>query len=243
MALISKLVRHPLTKLALYIVVILAVFAYGLLVGRYKIFPYQQVVSLKEKINPNPFVTSTHDERQVQLFEVFGNRADLVLIGDSHTEFGMWSEYFTSRTIANRGIFADTTGDVLARMDTILSSNPKTAYVMLGVNDIFEELSIEEIIINYQEIVSILKSNNIEVIVQSIVQCHSHRCAQDKIAQINTLNERLEKLAKDEAIDFLYLEGLSNQTGLTDEMTYDGIHLTAAGYKLWLSHIAEHLGK
>jgi len=127
-------------------------------------------------------------------------------------------------------------------MDTILSTNPKIAYVMLGINDIFGEIPIEEIIENYQEIVSVLKSNGIEVIIQSTVQCHAHYCSQDLVAKVNVLNERLENMAEDEAIDFLNLDGLSSQTGLADEMTYDGIHLNAAGYQVWLSKIEEHLG-
>jgi len=127
-------------------------------------------------------------------------------------------------------------------METILSTNPTVAYVMLGINDIYGEISNEEIIENYQQIVGVLKSNGIEVIIQSTVQCHSHYCSQDSVAKVNVLNERLENLAKDEAIEFLYLDGLSDQTGLADEMTYDGIHLTAAGYQVWLSQIAEHLG-
>lgn len=238
---LTKLIQQPIVKITLLTGALAIVFAYGLLVGKYRIFPYQQVVSVKEYISPNPYVISTHAERQVQMFEVFGKDADLVFIGDSHTEFGMWNEHFPTHSVTNRGIFADTTDNVLERMDTILSTNAKTAYVMLGVNDVLVGTSIEDIISNYREIVDTLKSNNIEVIMQSTVQCHIHRCAQDKIDNVNILNERLEKLAEDEAIDFVHLEGLSDQTGLSDEMTYDGIHLTPDGYKVWLSQIAEHL--
>jgi len=242
MALLMKLVRQPKFKVALGAMIILIAFVYGILVGRYKIFPYQQVDSIMELISPSPYASFPRPERQVQMFKVFGNDADIVFIGDSHTEFGMWDEYFPTRTIANRGVHSNTTGDVLARMDTILSTNATVAYVMLGINDIFVEFPLVEIIENYREIIRVLKNNDIEVIIQSTVQCHSHYCAQDTITKVNALNERLEKLAKDEDIDFLNLGGLSDHKGLVDEMTYDGIHLTAVGYQVWLSKIAEHIG-
>jgi len=241
MTLLIRLVRQPIVMVVLHMMILLSVFAYGILVGRFEFFPYQQINSLKDAISPSPYADNVRSERQVRMFEVFGNDADIVFVGDSHTEFGMWDEYFPASTIANRGVHSNTTDDVLARMDSILSLNPKVAYVMLGINDILEGRSIETIIENYQAIVSALKSDDIEVIIQSTVQCHSHYCAQSKIAEVNALNERLEKWAKDEAIDFLYLDGLSAQTGLANEMTYDGIHLTAAGYKVWLSQIAAHL--
>jgi len=39
-----------------------------------------------------------------------------------------------------------------------------------------------------------------------------------KIAEVDALNERLEHWAKDETIDFLYVEGRSTQTGLTNDV-------------------------
>jgi len=215
MKLLFNLLRHPLVMVLLHIVVLLMAFMYGILVGRYEVFPHQQIVALKERISPHPYEVTTYAERK----------------------------HFPTRSITNRGIVSDTTSHVLARMDTILSTNPKVAFVMVGVNDILVDVPIEEIVANYQEIVNILKNNGIEVIMQSTVQCHANRCGQSRIANVNILNERLEKLAQDEAIEFIHLEGLSDPTGLTDEMTYDGIHLTAVAYKDWLSIISERIKK
>ena len=63
-------------------------------------------------------------------------RADIVMIGDSIIERGLWSEW-TGCDIVNRGVGSDTAGGSLARLDEdALSLKPKKVYFGAGLNDI-----------------------------------------------------------------------------------------------------------
>ena len=66
---------------------------------------------------------------QIRLFKEFGDNADIVFVGDSITSNARWNEFFSGKAIYNRGISGDRTKDILSRIDTILSLNPKKAFV------------------------------------------------------------------------------------------------------------------
>ena len=58
---------------------------------------------------------------------------------------------------------------------------------------------------------------------------------------MNSLNKGLILLAESKGVDFLSLGELSAINGLSDEMTYDGDHLSANGYRYWTTKISEYL--
>jgi hypothetical protein len=55
-------------------------------------------------------------DRRSQLEALRGRRAEVVMLGDSLTNFGEWGELLDRPGAANRGIGMDTTEDVLARL-------------------------------------------------------------------------------------------------------------------------------
>ena len=77
----------------LLITSILISFFFGLLVGVYKVFPYQQIKSIKKIIDVRP-VERNRDYR-VRLFENFPSQAEILFIGDSNTEYGEWNDFFS----------------------------------------------------------------------------------------------------------------------------------------------------
>ena len=120
-------------------------FIYGIAVDRYRVFPFKQISYIKNIILP----TSTpykEKKPRATLFDYFFPQVDVVMIGDSITQNAIWSEIFPNIKIANRGLVGDTTEDILKRMDTILSVQPKKALIMVGTNDINIGFSINEII-------------------------------------------------------------------------------------------------
>ena len=225
----------PLLLTCLLLLLVLVSFTYGLLVGKNQIFPFQLIASAKQSISPSPYETSTHRERRVTLFDTITGQSDIVFIGDSHTEYGLWTSPFPNQSVANRGIQEDTTDDVLKRINSILATEPNQAFLMLGVNDILTGVALEKIIENYSELVQTLKSNNIDVVIQSTVQCHVSLCGSNKIESVNALNEQLVQLSANENLRFLPLGKLSESQGLATSLTFDGLHLTPEGYQIWIS--------
>lgn len=214
---------------------ILISFLFGLVVGVYKVFPYQQIKSIKKIIDVRQ-VERNRDYR-VRLFENFPSQAEILFIGDSITEYGEWNDFFPSLTVSNRGVAGDTTADILKRMDSLLSPDTKTVFIMLGINDIFKDISTDEISENYNLIVSSLKKEGMTVIIQSTIQCQIIKCGKEKVSQINILNNYLQNLSLKNDVYFLDLDKLSGKGGLHEDYTYDGIHLNAFGYQYWIKKI------
>lgn len=170
---------------------------------------------------------------QVNEFKKSNEQADIVMIGDSITEHGNWEKISNSSRIINRGLGGDTTALVLERMDSIFSINASTAYIMLGINDLYRINNIDLIYLNYSKIINQLLSKNINVIILSTLQCNSSletsRCP-DIHNNIKSLNLKLSKTENSTFIDLN--KELSDSNGLKLQYTSDGIHLNSSGYSI-----------
>ena len=176
------------------------------------------------------------------LFETFSPKADVVMIGDSVTSAGEWSEIFPDVKIANRGISGETAEDILQRMAPIFAVQPKMAFLMVGINDIYDGQSIDSIFGNYVNIVEQLRTRNITVYMQSTIECSIDKCG-DRIDKVRELNRRLEAYAVEHGITFIDLNaGLSSESqGLLKDYTYDGMHLSAQGFVQWKAMIKAYV--
>ncbi len=90
------------------------------------------------KYHNNDWSRNNYTNR-IQLFKSeplkFG---EIVFIGNSLTEQGAdWSIKFGIRGVRNRGIAGDVTDGVLKRLDEIIYYKPKSVFLLIGVNDIF----------------------------------------------------------------------------------------------------------
>ena len=126
-------------------------------------------------------------------------------------------------------------------MDSILSTNPRKAFIQVGINDIHASVPILTILENYKLIVDALLKENIEVVIQSTIQCGGIYCTPDDIQSVNSVNRGLILLAQSKGVDFLSLGELSAIDGLSAEMTYDGDHLSPNGYHYWTTKILQYL--
>lgn len=216
-------------------------FGYGVASAHYQIFPYHQLIEIRESITSEPPSTERNREFRVQLFEKFAKKSDIVFVGDSLTEAGEWNEFLPGLSIANRGVTGDKTSDVLLRLKSINSTEADFVFLMLGINDIYNDVPLTETVENYKKIVSSLTDKGSRVFVQSTIQCAESRCGSDRIHRVNELNQKLSNISKDLDIDFVDLEELSQKNGLKAAYTYDGKHLSAVGYEAWVSKISEVL--
>ena len=211
-------------------------FIYGFTVDRYKIFPFEQIVYVKNIILPT---STSYVKPRVTLFDYFSPQVDVVMIGDSNTQNAIWSEIFPNTKIANRGLTGDTTEGILKRMDTILSVQPKKALIMIGIMDIYSGLSVNEIINNYVEIIEELRAKGITVVVQSTLECSKTEC-EGRLDKVRQLNQKLEEYSANHNFVFIDINKRlsSSEEGLLSRYSYDGIHLIGKGYSVWAEQIS-----
>ena len=226
----------------LKLLVTFSIFFYGVGVGAYQWFPFQVLHNIKNSFfqdeNYNLSIRN-NEHRRIGLFEQFSPNVDLVFIGDSLTENGEWSDFFPGFKVANRGVESDKTSDVLERLDSIYVVDAEQALIMIGINDIYSNIAVDEIIKNYKKIVKQLLEKKIIVIIQSTIQCLPKVCGPQRVLLVNQLNKKLEQLAFELNVKYLKLSELSNQEGLDLSMTYDGVHLNSLGYQSWVKDIED----
>ncbi|WP_158000855.1 GDSL-type esterase/lipase family protein [Pseudoalteromonas sp. TB41] len=223
--------------------IIFVSFCYGLGVGHYKIFPYNQIKSIKAKLLSESdieksIIHSSHYMSHLSLFKGLSNEYDVVFLGDSITYFGLWNEAFIDKKVANRGIGSDTSEGILNRVDQVLAMNPKTVYIMFGINDIANGEKVEDIFKRYKNIVNILIESKIEIVIQSTLLTSKDNWN----IKVNQLNKYLFDWSKDNGYVYIDLnEKLAPSGSLTTDASYDGVHLKAEMYLKWFELIQKNI--
>lgn len=205
-------------------------------------FPFEQIRIVKNIFLGGSLLKAGEPKPRNTLFETFSPKANVVMIGDSITEGGVWDEIFTGTRVANRGIGGDRTDDILLRMEPIFAVNAEKAFLMVGINDIASGLSVDAIFTNYTNIVQQLRSKGIAVYIQSTLECSANKCG-NKLEEVRKLNEKLKSYAAEQKISYIDINvGLtSEKQGLLGEYTLDGVHLLGNGYLKWSKTISPYV--
>lgn len=235
---------HIPTRKAIIYAAIFGFFAYcwGLFTLYMEVFPYDYLRSAKQRLVANKVTPRHPSNLRARQFELFAPKADVVMIGDSLTEGGLWNDMFPEVRLVNRGIAGDTTEKVIERMNAIIATEPRRAFIMLGINDFQEKATVDQVFSNYLRIVRRLHTENIEVVIQSTVECAEKICGAETLESVRKLNRRLKMYAR--ANNFVFIDlnsGLSSFKGLPDEHTSDGIHLTAQAYWAWFEMLKPYM--
>ncbi|KTD06641.1 GDSL-type esterase/lipase family protein [Legionella hackeliae] len=171
--------------------------------------------------------------------------ADVVMIGDSITWIAPWSDLFANVNIANRGVSADSSAAILYRMDSILSTHPKKAFLMFGINDFLNHIPVDKAFDNYIKIINQLTQQNIETVVQSTLYCSTEKlpaCYSINL-QVNELNAKLKNYAMNNNLTFIDLNSILStpKKGLMAKYSPDGIHVNIEAYKEWAKLIDDKI--
>lgn len=111
-------------------------------------------------------------------------RRNIVMLGNSLTERGFWSEYFPDKRVLNRGIGGDRIVGMLARLDPIVGGQPRAIFIMAGVNDlVFTDISNEDLLGQYERMLDIIadKSPRTKVYIQSALPATSRAANRSKV--------------------------------------------------------------
>jgi lysophospholipase L1-like esterase len=179
-----------------------------------------------------------HKKSQFEMLEQ-NDKYKTVMIGDSITDGGLWNELLNNDLIQNRGIAGDTTDGVLDRLDSV-NKNLKQAFIMIGINDFFQEKSVDYVFSNYLKIIENLQQKGIKVYIQSTLFVGESKPAKYN-QKVEALNEKLKSYAKENSLIFIDLNKIlaSNKT-LKNEFSYDELHLNGKAYKLWTQEIKKY---
>ena len=158
--------------------------------------------------------------------------------GDSLTEWGNWGKYFPNQEIANFGISGEKSNEILSRLDQLLLWKPKKIFLMMGINDLGDGLSYQDVLENYQKLFSLLKEQkDIELIVQSLLPTNEDLFKSTNFDGMNILelNYHLKDLCDKEEITYvdLYTAFSTYTYQLIKDYTNDGLHLNEVGYSVW----------
>ena len=184
---------------------------------------------------------------------------DIVLLGDSLTEGGEWSEYFPGTqaklnkkggAIRNRGIVGDTAEGIYDRLDQIIPGKPKKLFFLCGANDVSHDLSADTIVARIEKVLRKIQkeSPKTKIYLQSMLPFNEsfkrYKKLDGKTYMVAEVNARLEKLAKELKITFINLHPLFLEEGtasLNPKITGDGLHLKKEGYEIWKEAIAKYV--
>ena len=195
-----------------------------------------------------PYLPEHYAER-VARFESQPVRSDrIIFLGNSITEGGNWAALTGDSTVVNRGISGDVSFGVLERLDDITRRRPSKLFVMIGVNDIGKDIPEAVIANNVRKAIEEVQeeSPHTQIFVQSVLPVDpaypNFPQHYDKEHQIIRLNRLLRNVAAESNVKFvnLYPLFLDNVGWMEDRFTSDGLHLSPAGYELWVDYLKQN---
>ncbi len=193
----------------------------------------KQLSKYSYKNNPNY-------TEQLDLNTLYAKQAKIVMLGNSFTYKANWNELLNRHDIANFGIGSDITEGYLRRIQTILSLKPSIVFIEGGINDLALDIAPARTIIHIQQIVDTLLQYNITPILHTILPVHASYPASLRINEkVWCMNQAIIKYANQKHIQVIDLTPQLTSQGFLQHnfVQQDGIHLKAAGYKIWAEQL------
>ena len=171
------------------------------------------------------------------------NYGDIVFLGNSITWGGKdWSKRLKYPNIRNRGIGGDVTDGVLARIDEITYFKPKAVFLLIGINDLWNnnnpnDPSVEYIANNIIQIAQVINTETpkTKIYVQTVLPIEKEQY-KTSILKVNEIIKANEKENSYQIVDLFSI--FVNENGLIrKELSTDGIHLNEMGYDAWVEFI------
>jgi lysophospholipase L1-like esterase len=165
----------------------------------------------------------------------------VVFMGDSITD--AWGHptgvFFPGEPYINRGISGQTTPQMLIRFwPDVIALQPKVVVILAGTNDIAGNTGpstptmIED---NLMAMADLARANKIRVVLASILPAATYpwQPGTDPRAQISAMNAWIRNYCAQKKYVYLdYYSAMVNpDQGMKSELTIDGVHPNAAGYK------------
>jgi len=209
------------------------------------------VLGIARRIQPRRPALESREQARAGLFHDLAAapaiRRDVVVLGDSLTDRGEWWELL-DRPVANRGIAADTVADVRARLADVVALAPRVVFVLIGVNDLLEGVAPERMAADHAALIAELRRQlpQARIVSESLLPIRDELVAYDEplaTATVQRANALLAHAAAASGADWLDVNRLlADASGELDpRYSSDGLHLTAAGYRVWAGALRPYL--
>ena len=167
---------------------------------------------------------------------------DIIFLGNSLTAGFPLQEMFQNIHIKNRGIGGNTSKDILKRLDEVTEGKPKKIFLEIGINDIAQGVSIDSLLNNVKQIVTVIKQETSEskIYIQPVFPTAGEQKIQ--IPKIEEYNKKLKDFCEKSNITFINLYPVFYKDGgLDTSLTTDGIHFNGKGYFLWKQQLINYI--
>jgi lysophospholipase L1-like esterase len=227
-----------MARLLLLTVFALTVFGYGIGVGHYQWPPWHVLAGFRAVYLPPGVNNQSYVEAREDLFARSRVRPEVVMLGDSLTEMGIWDELLEGLSVVNRGIGGDDSAGILRRLSEVLGRNPRVICLEIGTNDLKSEVPIERVVENIRAIAASASQAGSLVILQSVpFVVAGYR--PDINDAVKRLNARLRDIPDGARMRFFDLNAiLADGEALDPRNSFDGLHLNVRGYLLWTAALA-----
>lgn len=167
----------------------------------------------------------------------------IVFMGNSITEGWKNADaafFAADKNYHDRGISGQTTPQMILRFrQDVIELKPAVVVILAGINDIAQNtgpMTLEQTFGNIVTMAELAKANNIKVVLSSVLPAYDFPwrpglAPADKVIKLNSM---LKSYATKNNIVYLdYFTAMKDaRNGLKEELTYDGVHPTLAGYKV-----------
>lgn len=173
-------------------------------------------------------------------------RLKVVMLGDSLTFGYDWAGALPEYRMTNLGVSGDTARRILARLEAVSQAEPDIVFLQVGINDLAGGVAPERILEGHQEIWrrlgQALPLARLVVVSMFPVEGRRYDRFNPEIRKINNL---LRQTAENAGLPFLdFYPALADQNGcLRPDFTFDGLHLLAPAYELWVRALRPILAK
>lgn len=175
---------------------------------------------------------------------------DVVMLGDEFTEYaGDWNILLRWHHIRNRGIAGDNVQGVYARLSQVMRGKPKMIFLMIGVNDLINNVSPSELLNDYALLVKKIQrdSPKTRIYVQSVLPINEGYNRDDLKGKTNTVasfNKMLRHWCEYNHVAYINLFKSFVRHGTNElrrELTQDGFALSPFGYKVWAFELKKYI--
>lgn len=170
------------------------------------------------------------------------NSDAIVFYGNSITNMHEWWEAFGCDTrMVNRGNSGANSQELIDNLEYVIDGKPAKLFLLIGTNDISNGIPYETVVENIGRIIDRIQTESpeTEIYIQSILP----RVAEPQNTNNKAANVMFASLCKEKEVTFIdlwdTLQGIRNY----GSWSADGLHLYAAGYRVWCRKIAPYLGE
>ncbi len=159
----------------------------------------------------------------------------VVFFGSSSVDGWKLDREFPGRPFVNRGISGQNTRQMLARFDQdVIALVPSSVVLHIGAANDLGAIPQKETIENLRTMIRRARAAGATPILYSCTPTRGQHLRARPVAKVQALRDEMRKLAADEKVAFVDVYSLvADARGeLREDLTRDGMHLTAKGYEL-----------